>query len=179
MKGKILIASPSLLTDLVFFKSIILIVEKTNEGITGFIINRRLDKLLIKEVETKKKIKINLYYGGPVSTENFFILKSKKKYSELINVYDNIYWGNDIEFLFILLEEGAIGVNDFILLQGYSGWNLNQLNNEIYNKNWTIIEKKADDLFSLKEKNSWNITVKSLGNKYRIWSNSPDDITLN
>ena len=79
MKGKILIASPSLLTDLVFFKSIILIVEKTNEGITGFIINRRLDKLLMKEVETKKKIKINLYYGGPVSSENFFILKSKKK----------------------------------------------------------------------------------------------------
>ena len=58
MKGKILIASPSLLTDLVFFKSIILIVEKTNEGITGFIINRRLDKLLMKEVETKKKLKL-------------------------------------------------------------------------------------------------------------------------
>ena len=179
MKGKVLISSPSLLTDLIFYKSIILIVEKTNEDITGFIINRPLDKILMREVETKKKFKINLYYGGPVSSEHFFILKSKRKYSELINVYDNIYWGNDIEFLFIMLEKGAIGIDDFILLQGYSGWNFNQLNNEIYNKNWTIIEKKADNLFSLREKNSWNILVKSLGNKYRLWSNSPDDITLN
>ena len=46
------------------------------------------------------------------------------------------------------------------------------------NNSW-ILNESEDDLFSLKEKNSWNITVKSLGNKYRIWSNSPDDITLN
>ena len=133
----------------------------------------------MKEVETKKKIKINLYYGGPVSSENFFILKSKKKYSELINVYDNIYWGNDIELLFIQLKKANICNNDFILFEGYSGWNVKQLDNEIYNRNWTVLDKKVNEIFGLKNKNSWNVQAKKLGEKYSLWYNSPDDITLN
>ena len=39
MKGKLLISSPGLLTDMIFYKSIILIVDQTDEGFTGFILN--------------------------------------------------------------------------------------------------------------------------------------------
>ena len=179
MKGKVLISSPSLLTDLIFYKSIILIVEKTNEDITGFIINRPLDKILMREVETKKKFKINLYYGGPVSSEHYFIIKSRKNILGLINIYDNLYWGNDIELLFIQLKKGNICNNDFILFEGYSGWNVKQLDNEIYNRNWTVLDKKVNEIFGLKKKNSWNVQAKKLGEKYSLWYNSPDDITLN
>ena len=63
MKGKILISSPSLLTDMIFYKSIILIVDQTDEGVTGFILNRPSDLFMTKEVEYSEKIKIDLYYG--------------------------------------------------------------------------------------------------------------------
>ena len=72
MKGKILVSSPSLLTDMIFYKSIILIVDQTDVGITGFILNRPSDLFMIKEVESSEKIKIDLYYGGPVSSEHFY-----------------------------------------------------------------------------------------------------------
>ena len=42
-----------------------------------------------------------------------------------------------------------------------------------------VNDKKEDDVFKFKEKNSWNSLIKSLGGKYFLWSNSPDDITLN
>jgi len=66
-----------------------------------------------------------------------------------------------------------------ILFQGYSGWDTNQLDDEIDNNSWIVLEDQFENVFDLKEKNSWNNTIKKLGKKYRIWSNSPDDITLN
>ena len=50
MKGNILIASPNLLFDSFFSKTIILIVDQTKDGYTGFILNKAL-KLKIKEVK--------------------------------------------------------------------------------------------------------------------------------
>ena len=179
MKGKLLISSPGLLTDMIFYKSIILIVDQTDEGITGFILNRPSDLFMYKEIDSSKKIKIGLNYGGPVSSDHYFLLRSKKEYFEILNIYDNIYWGNNIEFLFNLIEENKVGINDFILFQGYSGWGRDQLDDEIENNSWIVNDKKEDDVFKFKEKNSWNNLIKNLGDKYVLWSNSPDDITLN
>ena len=179
MKGKILISSPSLLTDMIFYKSIILIVDQTDEGITGFILNRPSDLFMIKEVESSEKIKIDLYYGGPVSSEHFYLLRSKKNYTEIINIYDNLFWGNNLDFLINQVEKGIIKMDDFILFQGYSGWGLGQLDDEIANDSWIITDKKAEEIFNYRNKNSWNNLIKEFGHKYRLWSNSPDDITLN
>ena len=179
MKGKILISSPSLLTDMIFYKSIILIVDQTDEGVTGFILNRPSDLFMIKEVKSSDKIKIDLYYGGPVSSEHFYLLRSEKIYTEIINVYDNLFWGNNLDFLINKVEKGIIKMDDFILFQGYSGWDLGQLDDEIANDSWIITEKKVEEIFSYKEKNSWNNLIKQFGHKYKLWSNSPDDITLN
>lgn len=179
MKGKILISSPSLLTDMIFYKSIILIVDQTDEGITGFILNRPSDLFMIKEVESSEKVKIDLYYGGPVSSEHFYLLRSEKNYTEIINIYDNLFWGNNLDFLINQVEKGIIKMDDFILFQGYSGWDLGQLDDEIANDSWIITEKKVEEIFSYIEKNSWNNLIKQFGHKYKLWSNSPDDITLN
>ena len=179
MKGKLLISSPGLLTDMIFYKSIILIVDQTDDGITGFILNRPSDLFMYKEIESSKKIKIGLNYGGPVSSDHYFLLRSEREYTEILNIYDNIYWGNNIEFLFNLIEKNKVDINDFILFQGYSGWDRDQLDDEIENNSWIINDKKGDDVFKLKEKNSWNRLIKNLGDEYFLWSNSPDDITLN
>ena len=57
MKGKLLISSPGLLTDMIFYKSIILIVDQTDEDITGFILNRPSNLFMNKEIDSSKKIK--------------------------------------------------------------------------------------------------------------------------
>ena len=179
MKGKILISSPSLLTDMIFYKSIILIVDHTNDGITGFILNRASDLFLQKKIDSSEEIKFDIFYGGPVSSEYFYLLKSKREYSEILNIYDNLYWGNNLEFLFNLVQKGIVKMDDFFLFQGYSGWSIQQLDNEIASNNWILTDKKGKEVFSYKEKNSWNNLIKEFGYRYRLWSNSPDDITLN
>ena len=56
MKGKILISSPNLLSDMIFYKSIILIVDETEDGLTGFIINRYSDLFITKDLDSSKNI---------------------------------------------------------------------------------------------------------------------------
>ena len=51
--------------------------------------------------------------------------------------------------------------------------------NEIENDCWIVLSDQIENIFNYKENNSWNKIIKTLGKKYRIWSNSPDDITLN
>ena len=56
---------------MVFYKSIILIVDETEDGLTGFIINRYSDLFITKDLDSLQNIKIDLYYGGPVSTNHY------------------------------------------------------------------------------------------------------------
>jgi len=179
MKGKILISSPNLLSDMVFYKSIILIIDKTEDGLTGLILNRRSDLFITKDIKFTRKVKIDLYYGGPVSNNHYYLLKSESDHSESIKIDKNLYWGNNLEYLFDQIEDGLINQHDVILFQGYSGWNIDQLDDEIENNSWIVLNDQIENVFDYKENNSWNKIIKTFGKKYRIWSNSPDDITLN
>ena len=97
MKGNILIASPKLLFDSFFSKTIILIVDKTEDGYTGFILNKPL-KLKIKEVQN-----FTIYNGGPVSRDNlYFIYKTKEPIKGRLKINNDTYWGGNIDEIFKL-----------------------------------------------------------------------------
>ena len=179
MKGKILLSSPNLLSDMIFYKSIILIVDKTEKGLTGFILNRKSDLYITKDIKSTKKVKIDLFYGGPVSNNHYYLLKSENDHFESIKIHKNLYWGNNLEYLFNQIEDGLIDKEDVIFFQGYSGWDNEQLDDEIEKNSWIVLENGIENTFEYKESKSWNKIIKSLGKKYRIWSNSPDDISLN
>ena len=179
MKGKILLSSPNLLSDMIFYKSIILIVDETEKGLTGFILNRKSDLYITKDIKSTKKVKIDLFYGGPVSNNHYYLLKSENDHFESIKIHKNLYWGNNLEYLFNQIEDGLIDKDDVIFFQGYSGWDNEQLDDEIENNSWIVLENGIENTFEYKESKSWNKIIKGLGKKYRIWSNSPDDISLN
>ena len=179
MKGKILLSSPNLLSDMIFYKSIILIVDENEKGLTGFILNRKSDLYITKDINSTKKVKIDLFYGGPVSNNHYYLLKSENDHFESIKIHKNLYWGNNLEYLFNQIEDGLIDKEDVVFFQGYSGWDNEQLDDEIENNSWIVLENGIENTFEYKESKSWNKIIKSLGKKYRIWSNSPDDITLN
>ena len=95
MRGNILIASPNLLFDSFFSKTIILLVDETKDGYTGFILNKPL-KIKIKEIES-----LEIYKGGPVSNDNlYFIYKTKSPIKGSLKISDNVYWGGNIDEVF-------------------------------------------------------------------------------
>ncbi len=133
MRGNILIASPNLLFDSFFSKTIILLVDETKDGHTGFILNKPL-KIKIKEIES-----LEIYKGGPVSNDNlYFIYKTKSPIKGSLKISDNVYWGGNIDEVFKMIKENIINTNSIRFFIGYSGWDHNQLEVEIKNKNWIV-----------------------------------------
>ena len=92
---------------------------------------------------------------------------------------DGIFWGKDVQLIINRIENRMIDLNDVIFFQGYSGWDINQLNEEISSDSWIVLDESDLNIFELGRKNSWGEILKKLGNKYRIWWDSPDDIYLN
>tara|TARA_Y100000590_G_C15182201_1_gene811691 strand:+ start:49 stop:573 length:525 start_codon:yes stop_codon:yes gene_type:complete len=170
MKGNILIASPNLLFDSFFSKTIILIVDQTEDGYTGFILNKPL-KIKIKEVKD-----FTIYNGGPVSNENlYFIYKSNNPINGSLKIQDNFYWGGNINEIFKSIEEEIIIKSDIRFFIGYSGWDFNQLTNEIKNKNWIVGKNRMESILNINNKKHWKAEMKKLGGDYIIWSESPEN----
>ena len=179
MKGKYLISSPNLLNDAVFYKSIIYIVDETSQGLTGLILNRKSGFFLSDQNIKSQKNNIELFYGGPVSNNLFYILKTDDEMEGSIRVSDNIYWGNNINFVIDTLSKGLVNIKNINFYKGYSGWDKGQLDNEIENNSWIVKDDLDDEHFTMVNNSSWNNIIREIGGKYKIWSNSPDDINLN
>jgi putative transcriptional regulator len=72
-KGHLLIAEPSIIGDLSFNRSVILLADHNKEGSVGFILNKRLAYSLndlVPEIESDLKI----YNGGPVEQDNLYFI---------------------------------------------------------------------------------------------------------
>ena len=79
-KGKLLIAEPSIIGDVSFNRSIILLTEHNNEGSIGFILNKPLD-FELGDLIPDVKSNFPIYNGGPVQQDNLYFIH---KVAELV-----------------------------------------------------------------------------------------------
>ena len=174
-KGKILIAEPSIIGDISFNRSIILLVEHGNNGSIGFILNKPMNlniSDLIPEIESNFKI----YNGGPVQQDNlYFIHKISDLIPESIMISEGLYWSGNFEYVLKLIKKGEINKNDIRFFLGYSGWDSNQLNNELNNNTWILSENSHNkNIITAVDEAFWKNKMLDLGGEYSLWSNAPE-----
>ena len=111
-KGKILIAEPSIIGDVSFNRSIILLADHSTEGSIGFILNKPLDYNLgdlIPEINSTFKV----YNGGPVQQDNlYFIHKVPELIPGSIEISQGLFWSGDFKHISDLIAEQKIDEND-------------------------------------------------------------------
>ena len=96
-KGNAIVATPSIIGDLYFHRSVILMVDYTKNNSMGFIINKKLE-ISLNKVTNQIKRPFPLYYGGPVETDNlFFIYKSKINISRSLSISESLSWGGNFD----------------------------------------------------------------------------------
>jgi putative transcriptional regulator len=179
-KGKLLIAEPSIIGDLSFNRSVILLADHNDEGSVGFIINKILNYSvndLVPDVEVDFKI----YNGGPVEQDNlYFIHNVPHLISNSIEISNGIFWGGDFETTKKLLNNGIIKEENIRFFLGYTGWDAKQLEHEIEEKSWIIAKNHyRSELIGKEATNFWQEKILELGGEYIIWSNAPENPTLN
>jgi len=179
-KGQILIAEPSILGDVSFNRSVILLAEHNEEGSVGFILNKPLEYTisdLLPEIEASFKI----YNGGPVDQDNlYFIHTIPNLIKNSIEISNGIYWGGDFDLTKSLINEGKINKEDIRFFLGYTGWEFNQLVAELKDNSWIVANNSHNkEILSKSSKKFWKEKITELGGDYLIWSNAPENPNLN
>ncbi len=180
IKGQLLISEPSILGDVSFNRSIVLLADHTNEGSVGFIVNKPL-KYLIKDLIHDLDVDFEVYNGGPVEQDNlYFIHNVPNIIPNSIEIADGIYWGGDFELTKKQISAKKITKNNIRFFLGYTGWDKQQLEKEMESKAWIIAANKDES--KILEKTSlgfWKEKITELGGEYLLWSNAPDNPNSN
>lgn len=179
-RGKVLISEP-FLYDEMFGRSVILLVDHSTDGTMGLVLNKPLPLSLNDVLKEFKDISnIPIYKGGPLSTDTLFYLHTLKDVEDSLRIGKGVYLNGDFDAIrrYILQGNDIDGKIRFFL--GYSGWEHDQLCQEIEENTWLIGSTSIASLMN--EKGSaelWKNVLGQLGGKYEIWSRFPQIPTLN
>ena len=179
-KGMLLVAEPSIIGDTSFNRSVVLLAEHSESGSIGFILNKVLDftlKDLIPELNKGFKI----YNGGPVEQDNlYFIHKIPDLIPESIEISNGIYWGGNFEAVKELILKGLITNKQIRFFLGYSGWDAEQLQEELISYSWIVTpQKDAKDIIERPHSSFWKDKMVELGGNYMLWANAPENPNYN
>lgn len=177
-QGRILISEP-LLSDAYFKRSVILITEHSDQGAVGFVLNKPIEIPLNEILADFPDFEAEVYVGGPVAKDTVHFLHTLGNLvPNSVHVIDNIYWGGDFDVLKELINEGMVKKDQVRFFLGYSGWSPNQLEDEIDENAWLVVDVDPKKLMSA-DKDIWKKTLENLGKKYKIWSNFPENPAMN
>lgn len=178
-KGKLLISEP-FLQDANFGRSVILLIDHGEEGTMGLIMNKQLPHIVNDFIEEFKYIdSIPLYRGGPVSTDTLFYLHNLSDIKGSIPIDEGLYLNGDFSSIKRYILQGNPIEGNIRFFLGYSGWDAEQLQQEIKENTWLIGQADSDLLLNKSVKDLWKTSLRELGKKYETWSRYPQIPSLN
>ncbi len=178
VQGRVLIAEPFLPGDY-FSRSTVLLVQCSADGDVGFILNKPTDLPVRELFKDFPDFESNAFIGGPVSNDKLFFLHTLgEKIQDSLPVVENLFWSGNFDHLISLIRAGLVEEEEVRFFLGYSGWSAGQLNAEISDHSWVVVEPSVESILSSDE-NFWNECVKSIGGNALFWQNFPEDPELN
>ena len=177
-KGNVLVAEP-FMQDPYFKRSVVLLTEHNEEGTVGFILNHLLQVRLAELIPELSHLDLAVYLGGPVQSQSLFYIHRNPDIEGSIQLQENLYWDGNFEQIKALLVEGSLKESDIRLFLGYSGWETNQLEDEIKAQSWLIGNVPSDQIFKMKEDKLWKVTMQAMGKQQSYLAEFPEDPELN
>jgi putative transcriptional regulator len=153
LRGNCLVAAKSL-RDPNFHKTVVLLLEHTDQGATGLIVNRpssiKVAHALSGHFNLPEMDDV-VFVGGPVEPSALLMLHNAEVFQDSdTSPIPGLYIGGSAEsFEQVLLNCGS-GGNDlplFRIFSGYSGWGAGQLEGEIERGDWMVHPGCCDLLF--------------------------------
>ncbi len=142
MKPGLFLTSTSLLDDTFFEKAVIFITEYNEKGAMGFVSNKRFPRKLNELEEFKDGIPFPLFHGGPVDQEHLYFVHRR---ADLIpggtQVAGDIHTGGDFREALKYINTGILDKKDIKIFIGYCGWDYGELDEEIAEGSWQVLEE--------------------------------------
>ena len=178
-RGKILISEP-FLRDATFGRSVVLLIDHTEEGSMGLIINKQLPIFVNDIIKEFKYIEnIPLYKGGPIATDTLFYLHTLADIPGAIPISKGLYLNGDFDEIKKYILQGNKVDRYILFFLGYSGWESEQLSTELKENTWLVSKEENAYLMNGDTKDMWKQALEKLGSKYETWSRFPQVPTFN
>ena len=176
-----LIAVPQLL-DPNFRQSVVLLLERNEDGAMGVVINHD-SPLLLKDLCADHSIPYQgdgekrVRKGGPVQPEQGLVLYADTHEDpEGREVFDGLH---------VSASRGTLGRlcdlagGRFQCYSGYAGWGPGQLEGEIESGAWLVVDAEPDDVFDSEPDDLWRSVLRRQGGRLAWLASAPDDLTAN
>ena len=178
-KGKLLVATPPL-TDPHFDRTVVYVLEHTSDGAVGVVLNRPTDEDAPGELYAwtdHMSPPATLFYGGPVDASALIAL------ARLTGAVDGS-WSQVAEGLGsidLMLDpyEVAQGVHALRVFRGYSGWGAQQLDDELGEGAWMVLDAELTDVFCSTPAGLWRTVLRRQGGRLAWVANAPDNLSTN
>ncbi len=178
-QGRILISDP-FLNDAYFKRSVVLLTEHNDKGTVGLVLNKPVEVTISEILSDFPAIDTSISVGGPVGTNAVHYIHSLGDIiPNSVKVTNDIWWGGDFELVKQLIKGGALKDDQIRFFVGYSGWEPRQLEREISENSWVVSELDSRKIMNSRGKEFWQQVLNSLGGKYRLWTNFPENPGMN
>lgn len=179
-KGVLLIAEPSIICDASFNRSVVLLAEFNKNGAVGFIINKPLP-YTIQDFLPNIDCIFPVYNGGPVAQDSlYFIHQVPELIPDSLEISQGIYWGGNFNIVVELLKTKKIDESKIRFFLGYSGWEKQQLEEELKRTSWIVIKNTyKNEVIGITNPDFWKEKMIEFGGNYILWSNAPEDPSYN
>jgi putative transcriptional regulator len=176
LQGKLLVSSPSLI-DPNFRKTVVLIAHHDEEGALGLVLSRPSDVAAVEAVPVLDGLPgadDPVFVGGPVQPDAFMVLA---EFEDLEQAAAPIIDG--LGFMPADAEPGDLAIKRLRLFAGYSGWGSGQLEDELEDDSWIVVDAAADDAFADDPDVLWRTVLQRKGGAFSLMENMPFDPGLN
>ena len=178
VRGQLLIAGPSLL-DPNFWRTVVLVVEHTDDGALGLVLNRPSETTVgeaVGQLEELVDPDDQLFIGGPVQTSAVIVLAEFEDPGDAALIAFA-----DIGVLAAgsSLQDAGASVRSGRAFVGHSGWGPGQLDAELDRGDWILEPARRDDAFSGEPDELWSGVLTRKGGSYALIARMPADPSVN
>ena len=168
--GRFLVAAPSM-PDKNFQKSVVFICKHDDDGALGIIVNNKVEDLPLGQVYKQLGIEVSpvaaeraVLFGGPVDTARGLVLHSADyKREETLLIEGGMALTASLEILKDMA--GGRGPKEAWLALGHSGWQPGQLDFEMQDNAWLVVDGDAALVFDSDFAAKWQRALDRLGGK--------------
>ena len=177
--GTLLVAEP-FMKDRNFQRAVVLMCEHDNAGSFGITVNKITKDVLGDYLPDYESLKLPVFDGGPVGKDHMHFLHKR---GDIIEggkeVAPGIYWGGDFNTAIQLVLENQLSKNEIRFYIGYAGWEKQQLENEMQERSWLLLQALQDIVFYSNPSQIWKESVRRMGKDFHPIINYPLDPSYN
>ena len=170
LAGKLLVAMPRI-GDPRFDHTVIMMCTHTEEHAMGLVLNRPKDELTLGDVldhlgisAAPEMAPVTVLDGGPVRPDRGFVLHSED-FAAADDATQDVCPGIRLTATRDVLEAvaGENAPERFVLALGCSGWGAGQLEDELKQNAWLVVDADDAIIFGDEHEDKWSRAIKSLG----------------